>query len=81
MAKPQSFNKVPVHMGIILDGNGRWAKQRGLERMAGHREGFMLLKPVILACRARGIQFLTFYAFSTENWNRRASVGYSAGSG
>lgn len=57
-------------MGIILDGNGRWAKARGLERMAGHREGFMLLKPVILACRARGIQYLTFYAFSTENWNR-----------
>jgi undecaprenyl diphosphate synthase len=57
-------------MGIILDGNGRWAKQRGLERMDGHREGFMLLKPVILACRARGIQYLTFYAFSTENWNR-----------
>ncbi|MEA4811441.1 MAG: polyprenyl diphosphate synthase [Anaerolineaceae bacterium] len=70
MAKPQHFNKIPIHMGIILDGNGRWAKARGLERMEGHRKGFMLLKPVILACRARGIQYLTFYAFSTENWNR-----------
>jgi len=70
MAKAESSNKVPIHMGIILDGNGRWAKARGLERMDGHREGFMLLKPVILACRARGVQYLTFYAFSTENWNR-----------
>ncbi len=70
MSKPSNTSKIPRHMGIILDGNGRWAKQRGLERMDGHREGFMLLKPVILACRARGIQYLTFYAFSTENWNR-----------
>ena len=70
MSKPVNSNKIPRHMGIILDGNGRWAKQRGLERMDGHREGFMLLKPIILACRARGIQYLTFYAFSTENWNR-----------
>jgi len=70
MSKTESANKIPRHMGIILDGNGRWAKGRGLQRMDGHREGFMLLKPVILACRARGIQYLTFYAFSTENWNR-----------
>lgn len=70
MLKSENKKTIPRHMGIILDGNGRWAKARGLERMAGHREGFMLLKPVILACRARGIQFLTFYAFSTENWNR-----------
>lgn len=70
MPNSESTNKIPRHLGIILDGNGRWAKARGLERMAGHREGFMLLKPVILACRARGIQYLTFYAFSTENWNR-----------
>lgn len=70
MPKSESSNKIPRHMGIILDGNGRWAKARGLERMDGHREGFMLLKPVILACRARGVQYLTFYAFSTENWNR-----------
>lgn len=70
MSKTESANKIPRHMGIILDGNGRWAKARGLQRMDGHREGFMLLKPVILACRARGIQYLTFYAFSTENWNR-----------
>jgi undecaprenyl diphosphate synthase len=70
MPKSENTNKIPRHMGIILDGNGRWAKARGLDRMAGHREGFMLLKPVILACRARGIQYLTFYAFSTENWNR-----------
>ncbi|HSN93502.1 MAG TPA: polyprenyl diphosphate synthase, partial [Anaerolineaceae bacterium] len=70
MAKQENSNKIPMHLGIILDGNGRWAKARGLERMDGHREGFMLLKPVILACRARGIQYLTFYAFSTENWGR-----------
>ncbi len=70
MTKSEITNKIPRHLGIILDGNGRWAKARGLERMDGHREGFMLLKPVILACRARGIQHLTFYAFSTENWNR-----------
>ena len=70
MPKSENTNKIPRHLGIILDGNGRWAKARGLERMAGHREGFMLLKPVILACRARGIQYLTFYAFSTENWTR-----------
>ena len=62
--------RVPVHVGIIMDGNGRWAKQWGLPRLAGHRAGTKNLRRVIRAAANAGIKHLTFYAFSTENWSR-----------
>ncbi|MGD2048732.1 MAG: polyprenyl diphosphate synthase [Chloroflexota bacterium] len=61
---------VPVHVAIIMDGNGRWAKKRGLPRQAGHRAGVENLRRVIDACIEFGIKILTIYAFSTENWGR-----------
>ena len=65
--------RVPTHVAIIMDGNGRWAKQRGLPRQAGHRAGVENLRRVIDACVEFGIQILTIYAFSTENWGRPES--------
>ena len=61
---------VPRHVAIIMDGNGRWAVSRGLERNAGHREGIESVREIIRACRDHGIEILTLYAFSIENWNR-----------
>ena len=61
---------VPRHIGIIMDGNGRWAKRRGLPRQAGHRKGAEVFKEIARACQARGVEVLTMYAFSTENWKR-----------
>lgn len=66
----EKTSRVPVHVGIIMDGNGRWAKQRGLPRLAGHRAGTKNLRRVIRAAANAGIRHLTFYAFSTENWSR-----------
>lgn len=63
-------NPVPVHIGIIMDGNGRWAKKRGLPRTAGHRAGMASLKKAVKACTEAGVKYLTVYAFSTENWKR-----------
>lgn len=65
-----SDNTVPVHVAIIMDGNGRWALARGLPRLAGHRAGTENLRRIIEACVEFGIQYLTIYAFSTENWGR-----------
>lgn len=65
--------RVPVHVAIIMDGNGRWAKKRGLPRQAGHRAGVENLRRVIDACVEFGIKILTIYAFSTENWGRPES--------
>jgi undecaprenyl diphosphate synthase len=59
-----------LHVAIIMDGNGRWAKGRGLPRLMGHREGVQRLKEVVRACPDLGVQYLTVYAFSTENWRR-----------
>jgi len=61
---------IPPHVGLIMDGNGRWATARGLPRLAGHRAGVENLRGVITAGIKFGIKYLTFYAFSTENWNR-----------
>ncbi len=61
---------VPVHVAIIMDGNGRWARSRGLPRLAGHRAGTENLRRIIEACVEFGIKYLTIYAFSTENWGR-----------
>ncbi len=77
MNQPQSTNspadlpaKIPAHIAIIMDGNGRWAAARGLPRLAGHRAGTENLRRIIRACVEFGIQYLTIYAFSTENWAR-----------
>lgn len=64
---------IPTHVAIIMDGNGRWARQRGLPRQAGHRAGAENLRRIINACVEFGIKILTIYAFSTENWGRPES--------
>ncbi len=61
---------VPVHIAIIMDGNGRWAIKRGLPRTEGHKEGVRTVKRITEAASSQGIKFLTLYAFSTENWKR-----------
>ena len=67
--------KIPTHIAIIMDGNGRWAKQRGLPRIEGHRRGVETARAIIDASRELGIRYLTLYAFSVENWSRpRAEV-------
>lgn len=65
----QSGN-IPVHIAVIMDGNGRWAKQRGLPRIAGHNEGVESVRDTVEACGQLGVKHLTLYAFSTENWKR-----------
>lgn len=67
------LNNVPRHVAIIMDGNGRWAKARGLPRVAGHRAGTENLRTIIRASAKLGIEYLTLYAFSTENWSRPRS--------
>jgi len=64
------LDRVPRHVAIIMDGNGRWATARGLERVAGHREGIESVRAVLRAARDYGVGTLTLYAFSNENWNR-----------
>ena len=63
-------HKIPVHIGIIMDGNGRWAKKRHLPRSLGHRQGAQTLKKITQFCEKIGVKYLTCYAFSTENWKR-----------
>jgi len=60
----------PSHIAIIMDGNGRWAKERGLPRRAGHRAGAESVRECVEACKELGVSYLTLYAFSSENWNR-----------
>lgn len=62
--------KLPVHIAIIMDGNGRWAQKKGLPRVMGHKAGMEALKKTVKSCSDLGIKILTVYAFSTENWNR-----------
>lgn len=64
------LDKVPAHVAIIMDGNGRWAKQRGLPRVAGHHSGMKNVKKITMAANDIGVKVLTMYAFSTENWKR-----------
>lgn len=68
----QASRRLPRHLGIIMDGNGRWAEQRGLSRSAGHKEGAKNFKRIAKYCNRIGIPYLTVYAFSTENWKRPA---------
>jgi len=63
---------VPTHVGIIMDGNGRWANRRGLPRLAGHNAGTENVRRITIACADAGVEVLTIYAFSTENWRRPA---------
>lgn len=73
MAKSEpipELSQVPVHVGVIMDGNGRWAKKRGLPRKLGHREGVKVFRSITRRAKALGIKYITFYAFSTENWKR-----------
>ena len=67
------FDVLPQHVAFIMDGNGRWAKKRGLERSEGHREGAKTFRKIGEYCADVGIKYMTFYAFSTENWNRPKS--------
>lgn len=62
--------KLPTHVAIIMDGNGRWARQRGLDRIFGHQQGVVAVREVIETAAELGIKYLTLYAFSTENWGR-----------
>ena len=69
LAKPD-FDNLPQHLGFIMDGNGRWAKRRGLPRSAGHRAGAKTFRDMVRYCKDIGIKNMTVYAFSTENWKR-----------
>ena len=62
--------KLPRHLAIIMDGNGRWAEQRSLDRVAGHQQGAESVRTIVRACREIGIPYLTLFAFSSENWSR-----------
>jgi len=64
--------RIPRHIAVIMDGNGRWAKQRFLPRVAGHRRGMEAVRTVVRACVERGVDYLTLFAFSSENWRRPA---------
>jgi undecaprenyl diphosphate synthase len=74
-ASPETANKkqgtsIPRHIAVIMDGNGRWARERGLARIRGHEEGAESVRAVLRTCGEAGVEFLTLYAFSTENWKR-----------
>ncbi|MCM8805791.1 MAG: isoprenyl transferase [Candidatus Omnitrophica bacterium] len=64
------MNQIPVHVAIIMDGNGRWAQQRGLPRFYGHKEGISAVRRVVKTSKQENIKYLTLYSFSTENWKR-----------
>lgn len=71
------MERLPKHIAIIMDGNGRWAKKRGLPRVMGHKAGMDAIKKAVRACSDLGVKILTIYAFSTENWKRpQDEVGY-----
>lgn len=66
----KNSGEIPCHIAIIMDGNGRWARKRGLPRVAGHKRGVETVRDIVEACAQVGVKFLTLYTFSTENWNR-----------
>ena len=72
MDKPVTLDaaRVPRHVAIIMDGNGRWAKEKGEDRVYGHHEGVLSVRDIVDTCGEIGVKYLTLYAFSTENWNR-----------
>lgn len=65
-------SRIPAHIAIIMDGNGRWAKARGMNRSMGHQQGVVAVREITTACSNMGVKFLTLYTFSIENWNRPA---------
>ena len=67
---PAQPRRIPTHIAIVMDGNGRWAKQRGLPRPAGHKAGAESFRTIANYAKSIGLQYLTVYAFSTENWKR-----------
>jgi len=69
-SKLKQSGDIPVHIAVIMDGNGRWAKRRNLPRIAGHKEGVESVRDIVEACGQLGVKYLTLYAFSTENWRR-----------
>ncbi len=72
--------QIPAHIAIIMDGNGRWAKQRNLPRTSGHKEGLEVAKRIVKAAKEVGVKYITLYTFSTENWKRtQDEVGYLMG--
>ena len=72
MARSRAFGGQPTHVAIIMDGNGRWARRRGLPRVSGHQAGAERLKEIVKTCPRLGVSYLTVFAFSTENWKRHA---------
>ena len=68
--KNRKEKNIPKHVGIIMDGNGRWAKKRGLPRVMGHKAGVKIVRKILYAAKDMGIKYMTVYAFSTENWKR-----------
>ena len=66
-------SRIPEHIAIIMDGNGRWAKAQGLPRTAGHQQGVEIVKRITEEATRLGVKYLTLYTFSTENWNRPAA--------
>ena len=76
MPNPAPANSVPRHVAIIMDGNGRWAAERGLPRSAGHKQGVETLRSAVRTAAEVGIEYLTIYSFSSENWSRPAAEVY-----
>lgn len=75
--QPLDMERIPAHIGIIMDGNGRWAKARRLPRSMGHKAGVETIRNIVRECNRLGVKYLTLYAFSTENWKRpEAEVGF-----
>ena len=72
MTDQLDMNRIPQHIAIIMDGNGRWATERGLDRTFGHKAGLDTVKKITAECARLGVKYLTLYTFSTENWNRPA---------
>jgi undecaprenyl diphosphate synthase len=70
VTRQQQISSIPTHIAIIMDGNGRWAQQRGLPRSAGHKAGVETVRHIVRACTDLGVKALTLYTFSTENWRR-----------
>ena len=70
MFKKINLENLPNHIGVIVDGNGRWAKKRGLPRNLGHKAGILAIKEFVKNAKELGIKYLSFYCFSTENWKR-----------
>ena len=80
MSDTSKESKIPKHVGVIMDGNGRWAKSRGLNRTEGHREGLKTAKVIVKAAEDLGIKYLSLFVFSTENWKRTTEeVGFLMG--